>query len=455
LRPMAGSVPSRSRPLWASVRTRTTAAAVVVVAVALLIAGAGLVVGLRTLLVRETRAAVMVRSADILGALEAGGDPVTDLAADDDVVLQVLDRSGRVISATPNVAGQPVLADLAPGESREVAVPFDDEHFLVIAAAASGGRMVLLGQSLEPVGESTSAVAGLVAIGFPVLLLVVGATTWRVTGRALAPVEAIRAEVDAISTRRLHRRVPEPSGEDEIGRLARTMNRMLDRLEQASLRQRHFVADASHELRTPIATIRQHAEVALSHPDLSATGELAGAVLAESLRMQGIVDDLLLLARADEGMLRPLQQPIDLDDLVLAEADRLRGAGVAVTIGGIAAARVVGDPAAVARVLRNLGDNAARHAKHIVAFGLSTEDGSALIFVDDDGTGIPTGDRDRVFDRFVRLDNARSRIGGGAGLGLAIVAEIVALHGGTVVVLDSPLGGARLAARLPLAQAEG
>ena len=164
-------------------------------------------------------------------------------------------------------------------------------------------------RSTETVTEATAAVSGLLAVGLPLLLVVVGATTWVLVGRALAPVEAIRAEVDAISAADLHRRVPDPPAGDEIGRLARTMNRMLDRLEQAQARQRRLVADASHELRSPVATIRQHAEVALAHPGRTTTTELAATVLAEDLRLQRLVEDLLLLTRADEHTLALAQAP--------------------------------------------------------------------------------------------------------------------------------------------------
>ena len=293
----------------------------------------------------------------------------------------------------------------------------------------------------------TSSVDGPVSV----TQFVVGATTWRVVGRSLAPVDAIRAEVDAISTTQLYRRVPQPAADDEIGRLAATMNRMLDRLDRAHARQRRFVADASHELRSPIAALRQHAEVALAHPGRSPAGELARTVHAESLRMQALVDDLLLLARADEHIVSLRRRPIDLDDLVLAEVRRLRdGASVSVDAHGVSAARIDGDRAALRRVLHNLGDNAARHARHRVAFTLLERDGWAELHVDDDGPGVPAADRSRVFDRFVRLDDSRARIGGGSGLGLAIVAEIIAAHGGTAVVEASPLGGARVTLRLPL-----
>jgi signal transduction histidine kinase len=318
-----------------------------------------------------------------------------------------------------------------------------------VATAANGQRTLLVGHSLDQVAASTAALATLLALGLPALLVLVGGIIWRVIGRALAPVDAIRSEVDAISTSQLHRRVPQPTNEDEIGRLAQTMNRMLDRLETANSRQRRFVADASHELRTPVAAIRQHAEVAIAHPEAAPALGLARIVRVESLRMQALIDDLLMLTQADEQVLLVRRQPIDADDLVLAEARRLRELGtVSVDARGVTAVRVEGDPAALRRVLHNLGGNAARHARRTVRFELSGREGWAQLHVDDDGPGVAEEDRTRAFDRFVRLDDSRARLAGGSGLGLAIVAEIVDAHGGSVVIEDSPLGGARLTVRL-------
>lgn len=447
--------------LRGSVRVRLTGAAVGIIGVALFLAGVALVAALHAALSREVRSAVLLRVGEAVRVLDAGGDPTAGLAGDDDVVVQVLGPSGAVLAATPNGAG-PALADLAPGQEREVDVRFDDDPFLVLAAAAGDGRTVLVGRSLDTREETTGTMTVLLAIGLPALLLAVGATTWRVVGRALAPVDAIRAEVDAISAADLARRVS-TSASDEIGRLAATMNRMLDRLELARVRERRFVADASHELRSPIAALRQHAEVALAHPEHAPT--LAQAAHAESLRMQALVDDLLLLAKADAQAMALRRRPVDLDDLVFDEVRRLRAGsgpagtgGFAVDASGVSAARVDGDPAALRRVLRNLGDNASRHAAHRVGLALAARDGWAELLVDDDGPGVPAADRTRVFERFVRLDEARDRRdasgpAGGSGLGLAIVAEIVAVHGGTVALAGGPLGGTRVTVRLPLLDA--
>ncbi|WP_053205713.1 sensor histidine kinase [Jiangella muralis] len=426
------------RGRWGSVRLRTTAGAVVVAGLALLLGGVALVVVMRSALLEQVADAARSRAMAVDAA-----DP--HLVADDDGFVQVV-ADGEVVAATPNVAGMAAV-EVRPGDTTRVDVGGEE---LLAVAVRSGDRTVVAGQSTDDVADATGVVTRLLGIGLPVLLAVVGVTTWWTTGRALAPVEAVRAEVDAISAAELHRRVPAGRGDDEIARLARTMNRMLDRLEDAQTRQRQFVSDASHELRSPVASIRQHAEVALAHPGRTTVPALAGTVLAEDLRVQRLVEDLLVLARADEQLLRLAAHPVDLDDLVLEEAARLRATGAAaVGTTGVAAARVTGDAAALRRVLRNLGDNAARHAAGAVALSVASRDGTVTLAVEDDGPGIPPADRERVLRRFVRLDEARDRDAGGAGLGLAIVDELVRAHDGTVEVGERTGGGARIVVRLP------
>jgi signal transduction histidine kinase len=290
------------------------------------------------------------------------------------------------------------------------------------------------------------------AIALPLLLSIVGAVTWRIVGRALAPVDAMRREVDSITAGELDRRVPDPPGDDEIARLAATMNRMLDRLEADQARQHRFVSDASHELRSPVAAIRQHAELALRYPDQTDLPTLAGVAHQESIRLQRIVEDLLLLSRIDEGSLTMRHEPVDLDDLVQDEAARLRATpSLQVTFDRVDPAQVEGDRSRLERLVRNLGENAARHARAAVALELRRDDGTAILSIEDDGAGIPAAERERVFDRFVRLDEARERDAGGSGLGLSIVREIASLHGGAVSVADGRLGGARFEVHLPVA----
>jgi signal transduction histidine kinase len=430
-----------------TIRAVTTAVATVVVAIALAVGAAALITALRHTLIDEVAEAGRAQATDVARQLEASRTPILEVAGSDEQLIQVITPAGAVVASSPNVAGMPAVVRLAPGQSAQVVTPLDNDEFVAVAEGAQtaeGLRIVVVARALVEVLDTTTAVTQLLIIGLPMLLVVVAITAWFAVGRALAPVDAIRREVDEISAAQLHRRVPQPAADDQIGRLAATMNRMLARLESARNSQRRFVSDASHELRSPITTIRQHAEVALAHPDRTTAKELADVVLAEQQRMQRLVEDLLLLARADENV--PLSRvPVDLDDLAFEEARRLRSTtSVAVDTSGVGAARVLGDADALRRTLRNLGENAARHASSRVAISLGTRGGDVVLTVDDDGPGIPESERERVLERFVRLDVARSRDDGGSGLGLSIVDEVVRAHGGALEISRSPLGGARI-----------
>jgi signal transduction histidine kinase len=438
----------------ASVRFRATLGATAIVGVALVVAAVALVLFLRRSLTEDVRLAAGLRAQAVADLLSAGSSNLR-LGGDDDEFVQVFSPDGRVIAASPNATGSPPLARPSPGEGARVDALFDDDPFLAVAARAvteDGTFTVVVGRTLDVVEESIQAVVAILAVGLPLLLVVVALVTLRVVGRALRPVESIRAEVDGISTTELHRRVPVPASGDEISRLAATMNRMLDRLQRGRDRQRRFVSDAAHELRSPVATIRQHSELALNHPDAVPTEDLARTVLDEDLRLQRLVEDLLLLARMDERTEDVPSEQVDLDDIVLEEIERVRQTnGTAIDARRLSAGRVRGDRRPLSRLVGNLLENAARHARSTVAVALHEQGGEVVLQVDDDGPGVPEEDRARIFERFVRLDAARDRDTGGTGLGLAIVAEVAALHGGTSRVLDSPMGGARVEVRLPRA----
>jgi signal transduction histidine kinase len=315
------------------------------------------------------------------------------------------------------------------------------------------GRITLVAQqSTATVNRTTDSVTDVLLIVVPIMIALVALAAWYFTGRALRPVEAIRQEAESITGTTMHRRVPEPDTDDEVGRLARTMNAMLTRLETSAQKQRQFVSDASHELRSPLASIRTNLEVALHNPDRADWPEVAQRALAEDVRMEDTVSELLDLARLDEAEgPAPIDTlpEVDLDELVLDDTVQQRR--VPVDTGRVSAGRVHGRRDQLQRVIRNLLDNAARHASSTVAVGLVTDDDVVELTVDDDGPGIRPEERELVFERFTRLDDGRARDAGGLGLGLSMVKAITEHHGGTVVIEDAPIGGARLRVRLPAA----
>jgi signal transduction histidine kinase len=446
----------------ASVRSRSTAAAVIVVAVALTLGAAALLLLLQRALITEVSDAAETRVAEV--AREVGTDGTADLdltgSAHDGQLVQVLDPVGRVVAASSPQVGGTALTDLRPpagallrAEVGEMPLIDDDHSFLVVAQGASSGGStytVVVASSVETQRQTVVTVAKYLAIGFPVLLVVVGVAGWLMVGQALRPVERIRARVQRIGARELTERVPVPPTRDEIARLAVTMNEMLDRLETGQATQRAFVADASHELRSPLATLTAALEVVEADSTGDAWRELRQVMQSETERLRQLVEDLLLLAKADDTGLRMRRTDVDLDDLVAAELQRLRSSAPELTvIGDVRPVRVVGDPVRLAQVLRNLVDNAARAAHTTVRLTATEYDGSAVVTVEDDGDGIPEQDRQRVFERFVRLDTSRSRASGGSGLGLSIAREITHAHHGTITLGPSGTGGTTATVTLP------
>lgn len=437
-----------------SVRARTTLIAAVVVAAGLALASAGAVVALRHSQIADLRAALTLRAQSLAAGIEAGAS-LARPAGDEGIesFVQVLGSQG-VVGATPNIEGRRAVAPRPrPGIASVVEIlGFGDEEFLVVSAPAqapSGPVTIIAGRSIENVDRSAAALTGILFVGVPAVLLLVALTTWMLTGRALSGVDAIRTEVEAISAVALHRRVPEPASGDEITRLARTMNRMLDRLENAQATQRRFISDASHELRSPVAAIRAHAEVALAYPDRADVVSLASAVAPETLRLQALIDDLLVLATAGEGMQSRPRRIVDLGSLIREVAAH---AAKPIDVADVQDLSVHGDEVMLARMIRNLLDNAVRHCAETVVVSLHREEDAVVLCVDDDGPGIPASERERVFERFVRLDQARARHDGGAGLGLAIVRAIARDAGGEARAMDAPsAGGARLEVRIPFA----
>lgn len=387
-----------------------------------------------------------------------GPGAVLSSGVGDRSLVQVVAEDGSVLAASPAVDGEPPVMDARPEPGststiRSRALPIGEgEEFVVVARGVSGPDgplVVLVAESLEIVGQSTTVVVNLLLIGYPLVLLGVALTSYWLAGRALAPVEAIRRRVAEVEgTAELDARVPVPTGDDEIARLAVTMNAMLARLEVGSDRQRRFVGDASHELRSPLATIRAVHEISELHPGTRDWTTTSRDVLAELDRLDRLVADLLLLARADEHGLRLRHVDVDLDDLLGLEAERIRKLGTLAVAIEAPPVRVQGDPVQLGRVLRNLVDNASRHAVSRVELRLTVCGDRVEVVIEDDGAGIRPEDRERVFERFVRLDESRDRASGGTGLGLAIAREISTAHGGSLIASEG-MRGARFVLTLP------
>jgi signal transduction histidine kinase len=436
---------------FATVRVRTTVFATLVVTAALVVGALVLLFVQQRTLVTDVEQSASSRAADVAGLAKRRALPADLTAAkEEDAFTQVVDEHGRVIAASENLRELGVTHAVLPPSTRTVQTsvrlpPLDGRFRVVIRPTdtANGRVTVYAGDSLETVSDATQQMALLLGIGLPLLVGLVAVTTWWVTGRAMRPVEAIRSEVSAIGERGLHRRVPEPPTDDEVGRLARTMNAMLARLDDSAERQRRFVSDASHELQSPLTSLRARLEVDLAarnEPDWRAGDREA---LVEVKEMQRLVDDLLTLARLDAPVASFARVPVDLDDLVLQEAERLRTRGrVTVDAHGVSAGQVLGDPDQLRRALRNVLDNAERHAASDVAVSVREHDARIDVVIVDDGAGIAAEHRKQIFERFGRIDDARTRDGASTGLGLAITREIVEAHGGTITVDAGVPGGA-------------
>ena len=443
------------------VRLRSALAASLVVAVASLLAGGVLLVVVRSILIDNINTAADDRAAQVAAVLRGGGTDLTTLlrpSARDRTVVQVVDAAGNVAKSSDALAGQGPISPLRPLAGQRVReqrhLPgASDEPFRIVALGVrtpAGVQTVLVAGSLDIVDDGTGAALVALLVGLPLLAVVVGWATFVFVGRTLLPVEAMRQQAALITSRNLHERLPVPETDDEIAALASTMNTMLDRIEAASAAQRRFVGDASHELRSPLATVQANADLLEAVELPEPAGRSVGRIRTESARMARLVEDLLLLARVDDNGLRLRRQDVDLDDLAYTERERLADQHPRLTVRAtVDPVRVTGDADSLLRVVRNLLDNSARHAASEVTIAVGTRDGRAEIVIGNDGPPIPAADRERVFDRFVRLDDSRSRTGGGTGLGLSIARDIVGAHGGTLTI--DPLDeGAAMRVGLPL-----
>ncbi|MFF9363555.1 ATP-binding protein [Streptomyces griseoluteus] len=449
------------RDWWSrrSLRLRLTTAAALVITVGLVGASVVLLAWLRISLIRGLDQAAWQRAQAVAEIVDSGrlSGPLPS-PGDRDITVQVIDRKGSVRSSSPNLQGRsrifafpPTTSDEPHARSLRHLPHVEDATWRAVAVPAGTRKdpvTVYAALPTEDVDLSLAKLAGGLAIGVPLAVTALTSVAWVLTGRALLPVEVLRAQAAEITASDLSRRLDVPPSADALGRLATTLNDLLARLEAAAHRQHQFIADAAHELRSPLSSLHTRLQIAARHPGSANWRTLTPALLEDCERLARLVDDLVWLARLDARP-RLSKRPIDLDEIVFAEVTRARErTHLVIDRHAVNAARVDGDADALARVVRNLLDNALRHAVRRIEVSLRVCDGTAQLVITDDGPGIPEPDRRRVFHRFTRLDDARARDTGGSGLGLAIVRDIITAHHGSIDI-DDHAPGARLVVRLP------
>ena len=454
----------RGRNRW-GVRKRTTATAVAVVAMALLVGGLVWLVLLQTTLTASTAASARQKTQDVIAQLAVDQDiedaieyiHSTGYAGQ---FVQLLDPKGDVVAGSePRVAVKPLSA-LRPGPGETAVQDVSslpnighDDDFHVIATGARLGSTdytIVVASTVQVQADTVATVAWLMLAAMPFLLSVVAIAMWFLVGRSLRHVEMIRGQVARINAERLDGRIDVPPTRDELQALAQTMNTMLDRLQASDREQRQFVSDASHELRSPLATLSAGVEIAAADPSGAMWIQMKDVLSGETARMRYLVEDLLTLAKANDGGLAFESVDVDLDDVVEQEIRHLRSAGRHQVTADLTPVRIKGDARRLAQVLRNVLDNADRHALSRIRISLRTTPEGAVVSVDNDGDPIPETERQRIFERFVRLDESRSREGGGSGLGLAIAAGIMAAHHGTIRATENLAGDCRFEMVFPL-----
>jgi signal transduction histidine kinase len=442
-----------------SLRARATVFGTLVVAVLLTVGAVLLVSTLESRLTQASDQLSQSRVEDLLRLARSGDLPHTVRNVDDNGVAQVVAADRTVLAASPNLTDDVAIADLHPGRRAATSTfqaPDDSEietyRFWYASGPSPDGTVtVYVGNSLEAVSEASAALRRALWLGVPVVLALLSVVTWLLLGRAIGRLDRIRAEVDRISETNLNARVAVDGVDDEVGRLAATMNAMLERLGVAAQRQRDFVADVSHDLQSPLAAQRVALEVALSRPEAVDTARLRGEVLGATADMERLVDDLLMVASIDADQ-TSVPALMDLDSVVLEEAARARTGGrVGVNTSAVSAAPAYANADDVRRIVRNVLDNAVAHARTRVdltvdlleqAHAHEAVDGArgwAQLLVADDGPGVPAEHQERIFDRFYRAESARSR-DGGSGLGLSIARGLTGRNGGRLDLVEAHAG---------------
>jgi len=457
------------------IRVRLTAWYVGLLAMILLVVGAFLLLSLRAGLLQGVNQNLNEDMAELAGGLQQG-QSFTELTS----VMHTLPRraafaaqldtpDGTVLESTADPIGQPLMLSQTQltrvsGDRVRVtrALGPEDERFRVLARPLrldGASRVLVVARSMEAVDESLGKLALLLLVAVPAAVAAAGFGGWLLAGKALHPVARMTGQAALISADRLDERVAVPPSRDELGRLASTLNAMLDRIERGVQQQQRLVADASHELRTPLAVMRSEIDVQLRAPQKlpAEVREVLESVNEEIDRMGRTLENLLVLARIDEGRLDLLYAPQRLDRLVGEVAAKLqpmaRAKAINLTVEGDGA-EVYADGPRLELVVTNLVDNAIKYTGRggVVRVRLWRDQGDAGLTVSDTGPGISKEALPRLFDRFYRADSSRARAAGqgGSGLGLAICKEIASAHGGRLWAESEPGAGSSFWLAMPL-----
>jgi len=448
------------------IRARLTLVSAALMAVVLAASGGFLYFRLRADLLEAVDAGLRSRTEALQANLEGSDTTLGEgggLAEPSDAFAQVLGPDGEVIQSSPGLGTGPILtgADVTGLGGprffeRDVVTVEEPVPARLLAVPSSDGRVLVVGASLEDQHEALARLGILLAVGGPLALILASGVGWVVAGAALRPVERMRAEAAAISASEPGRRLPPSGTGDEVDRLGKTLNEMLERLEQALQRERRFVDEASHELRTPLANLRTELDLALRRS--RSVEELEAALRSaaeETERLARLAEDLLVLARADRGRAPVRREPVDLAELVggtvEAFAVSAAKAGVSIETRMPRGLQVNLDPLRIRQAIGNLLDNALRHTPPggIVTVEVDHSDGFLSLGVRDSGEGFPAAFLPSAFEPFTRPDASRSREDGGTGLGLAIVRAVAEAHGGTAEARNQPEGGASITLRIP------
>ena len=442
-----------SAPVPGSIRFRITAVAAVVVALVLAVTALVILSVQRRQLLDNLDNALEQRADAVAAGLAAGESGALSVSSDGDRFVQVI-VGERVEASSTNVTGfaPAVGGDTAPGAYTVSDFELEDDAFRVLVTAGEDASLIAVGENIDDVNDVMRNLRVTLWTAVTTVVALLASLTWWLVGRTLEPVARIRREVNEIRAGALDHRVQPPATDDEIADLVQTMNNMLDRVEESTHRQERFIADASHELKSPLARMRTEIEVEQAG---RGADPLIASLLEEVTALQRLVEDLLQLARADAIADSGRMVVVDLDDIVLRESQILRETtDHHIDTSAVAAAQVTGDPVELLRVVRNLLENAGRHASTAVSIGVAERGAGVRLDVTDDGEGAPADQLERIFDRFARLDESRTARTGGTGLGLAIVKDIVERHGGRTWAEPAEPTGLRFVVELPGAQTD-